>query len=474
MSETLSPEIEPNFDPMYLAGLEIVQRLQENGHDAYFVGGWTRDLLLGKPSKDIDITTSAKPDEVLGLFEQSSHPDTSVAYAVTRVKISDFELEVATFRRDIGAEQGRHNTQVETIDSVIEDLYRRDFTINAIAFDPVNNTLVDPFDGIKDLEEKVLRFVGEPSQRIEEDPLRILRAIRFKNRLGFEYEKETREAIIEAINSGVLEQIAPERIKMELDKILVHSSRTEAIKDMEELGILNRILPEISELTGVEQAPKFHSEGSAWTHTLMVLNNLEESVGPALAWAALLHDTGKKETARQKPDGGISFHGHEEISTDIANEIAHRFRMSNDEKIAIKWLVANHMRIFHIKEMRPNKQVDLLNHPLFPLLLKLNKADSLSSLRQDGSVDMTGYEQAQALYNEHLNKPESERIPNPARLGFDGRYFIQRGVASGPELGKIISKLKEYYGELIGENRSEAEIREALQRYVDELITKNG
>lgn len=460
--EEEQPEVVPHE---YAVARAVATHLQSEGFESYIVGGAVRDLLLGHPPKDFDLATNAEPTQVLELFSRSKYTDAAQAYGVTRVKVefaldneptAPHELEIATFRRDISAHLGRRQTKVEFAD-LAEDVIRRDFTINALALDPVSNQLIDYVGGIEDIATKQLRFVGNPLERIKEDPLRIMRAIRFRNRLGFKYEEQTEQALFRAVEEGYIEKISPDRIRNELSVMLIHSNRRQAILDLEKLGILQKILPEFTKLKGVEQSANVHAEGDVWQHSLLVLENLTTSpdlpyITPTLAWATLLHDIGKPVTRGEGKGGRITFYDHDTIGAKIATEIAKRFHFSNKEIQKIYWLVEQHMKIKKLVEMKKSNQLELAKHSAIYELLALNRADDKGSWKKlvDGTIieGHGGIDEIDRLVKQILEENKNQPASLKEALGIDGKWIIENlNVEPGPVVGRALDFVKDLYFE---------------------------
>lgn len=285
------------INTMIDSAIKIVESLIKSGHEAYFVGGAVRDVLEGRDPSDIDIATSATPDEVEGIFEKTL--PLGKEFGVVVVKLDGHNFEVATMRKDIGTSDHRRPGKVEWA-GVRQDAGRRDFTINALFYNPLDKKVLDFFGGQDDLREKTIKFIGNPEGRIEEDYLRMLRAIRLKNTLGFEYDEATWEAIKEHASS--IASVSSQRIRDELNKMLVHGSRAASLWDMDKSGMLAVIVPEIDALHGIDQSWKFHGEGDVFTHVWLAVKALAENVSLAVVWGTLLHDIGKPPTKGSVPD----------------------------------------------------------------------------------------------------------------------------------------------------------------------------
>lgn len=431
--------------------------LNQHGFEAYIVGGAVRDLCLGRMPKDFDLATNATPDQVISIveFKRSHYKDTAQAYGVTRVQFDHntrtVELEIATFRRDVDAHKGRTQTKVE-FTSLKEDVRRRDFTINALALNPATNQIIDYVNGLDDLAAKLIRFIGKPAARISEDPLRIMRAIRFKNQLGFFYEQASAQAMRTAAHHGAIEDIAQDRLRDELTRLLLLPSRRQAILELHEFGILERVLPEVVAEQEIEQPPEFHAEGTVWQHGLLILDYLPPNPSKRLVWAALLHDIGKGPTIIRPHTSTehIHFHRHYAVGAEMAKTILRRLRFSNREIREIYWMIYHHISIDSLPAMRPSHQQQMLGHPAFADLLELHKADAAASWRPGSDRQKPKFKALDRLWREYQSKRPLHRQPSLKRdLGIDG-YWVMEQFAdnphlTGPIIGKILAVLDEWY-----------------------------
>ncbi len=284
--------------------------------DLHLVGGAVRDILLGREPEDLDFATSAVPEEIIRLVKAQGLEaiPTGIEHGTITVLIDHHPFEVTTFRYDL--EPDGRRAKVVWGNSIHEDLARRDFTIGAIAMNP-EGQVIDPFGGQQDIDNKVLRAVGDPRQRFREDYLRVIRAGRFAARYGFEIEKETLEAALEAAPK-VLSHVAIERVTAEFDKAFLHGNPSRFVRYMFDLGILQRLIPEFENTDQLWQNPKWHPEGDVLTHVLEVVDRAP----PEYRWQALLHDIGKADTAKWKEEGWYSFHRHEFVGADLIPRIA--------------------------------------------------------------------------------------------------------------------------------------------------------
>jgi putative nucleotidyltransferase with HDIG domain len=401
----------------------VVRTLKARGYEAYFVGGCVRDLLLGSEPKDYDIATSATPDQVLTLF-----PGALLVGAHFGVVIVEQHLEVATFRSDHAYEDGRRPGRVQFELDPRQDVLRRDFTINALLLDPETKQILDFTGGRRDLDARLIRAIGEPAARFREDHLRLLRAIRFAARLGFDIEPPTLAAIKDL--APLVARVSAERLRDEISRILTSGAARRGFELLDSTGLLPHILPEISALKGVEQPPQFHPEGDVWTHTLMMLDGLPAGTPLTLALGVLLHDVGKPATFRVADR--IRFDGHVEAGVEIARVLLNRLRYSKDEIAQVESLIANHMRFKDLPNMRESKIKRFLRMPTFEQHLELHRLDCSSS-----SGHLENYEFARERLAE---QPPEELKPEPL---LTGRDLIEAGYLPGPQFSKMLSFIED-------------------------------
>jgi poly(A) polymerase len=425
--------------------LTICEVLQHNGFEAYLVGGCVRDALLGIIPKDFDIATKAEPARIKALFREATKVTPSEAYGVVMVSIDNNRYEVATFRRDIGSADGRRPSSVEFA-QVEQDAARRDFTINTLYLDPVSWQLIDNVGGLDDVNARVLRFVGDPKERITEDRLRVLRAVRFKNRFKLNYAPATWQALIDASTPEQMASLSHERVGIELTRILKHSTRAEAVEDLDRLGLLALYLPEVKACQGVEQPKIYHAEGDVYVHTLDVLKNLPAESSAVLVWAGLLHDIGKPATQAIDPTSGhITFKAHSEQGANLARTALTRCRLSGQDRASAVWLVENHMALMKIADTRVSKQIMLMRHSLFGDLLRLYLADSRASQHEPARQERQkqAEEYAQRLWQEFKHRPTPARERSLKDIGVDGHWVMARlGLTKGDaRVGEILERL---------------------------------
>ena len=418
-----------------------------------------RDLLLEREPQDYDVATNATPQQVMSIF-----PDTyavGAQFGVVPVPVpaeSEFAtakadaaesrtIEVATFRSDISYSDGRHPDEVRFSQDPRQDVARRDFTINGILLDPESGQVLDFVDGRKDLQDRIIRAIGDPERRFGEDKLRMLRAVRFAARFEYAIESATFAAIKKMARE--IQIVSRERVRDELTRMLTEGHGRQAFLLLDETGLLKHVLPEISAMKGVEQPPEFHPEGDVFVHTLLLLDHLPQPCPPTLAWGALLHDVGKPATFRVADR--IRFDGHVEVGVKMAEEICSRLRFSGDDQEQILALIDNHMRFGHVTRMKESTLKKFLRMRDFGEHLALHRADCLAS-----HGDLRTYE----FVNEKLSAipPETMR---PSRL-VKGDDLIAAGYQPGPRFREILDAVED--AQLEGRLPSKDEALEFVRR----------
>ncbi len=410
------------------AALLIVQTLRAAGHRAFYAGGCVRDRLLGREAKDFDVATSATPDRVLALFPRTFA--VGAHFGVVLVVSPDGEggeiqTEVATFRSDGAYSDGRRPDAVRYSRDPREDTERRDFTVNGMLYDPIADEVLDFVGGRADLQAGLIRAIGDPARRFEEDKLRMLRAVRFAARFGFAVEPAT-EAAIRA-QAGTIGRVSPERTRDELTRMLTEGRAKYAFELLDRTGLLSELLPEVDRMHGCEQPPEWHPEGDVWVHTLLLLEKLEAGCPATLAWSALLHDVGKPP-CRVEDGARARFNGHAEVGTRMAEAICARLRFSNEDTEQIAALVANHMRFGDVGKMKQSTLKRFLRLPRFPEHLELHRIDCLSSHKILGLYDLAK--------REYETTPEAEIKP---KLLVTGRDLIAAGYRPGPLFKELLA-----------------------------------
>ena len=473
------------------AALKIIAALRAAGYEAYLAGGCVRDLLLGREPKDYDVATSATPDVVLGLFPRTfavgAHfgvvlvatgggADSAGTGEAERDESRYLVTEVATFRSDGAYSDGRHPDSVRYTVSAVEDVRRRDFTINGLLLDPdrlfpqglkpgfiaafaarlkscpdtkqfqsnlseqfqgnlpgqfhknLRAAVIDHVGGLADLEAGIVRAIGQPELRFEEDHLRMLRAVRFAARFGFE---------LDAATAAAMRRLAPktravsrERVRDELTKMLIEGHARRAFELLDETGLLAEVLPEVARMKGVEQPPQFHPEGDVWTHTLLLLGQLEAGCPLTLAWGGLLHDVGKPPTFTRADR--IRFNGHVDVGVAIAAEICRRFRFSNDETRQIVSLVENHMRFADAQHMKASTLKRFFRLENFPEHLMLHRMDCMAG---SGNLDHWNF-----VRERYESMPEEAVRPQPL---ITGRELIAAGYRPGAGFREMLRAVED-------------------------------
>lgn len=415
----------PDSAQLEAGAREIVRRLAGRGHRALWAGGFVRDRLIGRPAKDIDIATSARPEEVTALFETTL--EIGKAFGVIAVRQGEHFYDVATFRREEGETDGRHPDRVQFTDER-EDARRRDFTVNALFYDPLRDEVLDFVGGRADLERRLIRAVGDPAARFREDRLRMLRAVRFAATLDFALEPATANAIREQV--GRITVVSRERIYSELDRLLTEARKPgDGLRLLRDTGLLAVLLPEIQATIGVEQPPQFHPEGDVFTHTALMLDALPAAPDPVLAWAVLLHDCGKPPTAEWSAgtngETRWRFNEHDQVGARLAVERLRDLKAPSRIQDGVEHLVRNHMRFSHADRMREATLRRLVGHPLFPLELELHRLDCECSHRDLKQV---------RYLRDVLDRLRAEPVLPPPKVR--GGDLLALGLAPGPGLGR--------------------------------------
>jgi tRNA nucleotidyltransferase/poly(A) polymerase len=406
--------------------LEIIHRLHQDGHLAYLAGGSVRDFLLNRDSKDHDIATSANPTQIAKLFPGSQL--VGAHFGVVIVPASGKRwVEVATFRTDGSYGDGRRPESV-SFSTPEQDAERRDFTINGLFYDPESSTLIDHVNGQSDLKAQLIRAIGEPAARFQEDHLRLLRAIRFATTLGFSIEPATWSALQKA--APLITKISPERIRDELDRIWLSPHRQTGFDLLVHSGLMAHILPEILNLQGCEQPPQFHPEGDVFVHTRLMLSKLPPDASLPLVLSVLFHDIAKPATQTIDPDTGrIRFNGHDKLGAEMTDTILRRLKYSNDIIEATTAAVANHMHFIGVQQMRASTLKRFLARPHIEDELELHRVDCLGS---NGLLD--NYEFLLQKRTEFASSPQP-LIPPPL---LTGRDLIALGLPPGPAFTAIL------------------------------------
>lgn len=409
------------------AARKVVTRLQEAGFEAVYAGGCVRDMLLGAAPHDYDVASSARPEQVQSLFRRTVA--VGAQFGVVCVLDGPHEVQVATFRSDGEYTDGRHPDTVSFSDAK-NDALRRDFTINGLFYDPNKKTVSDFVGGRTDLNSKIIRAIGNPEHRFDEDKLRLLRAVRFACTLGFEIEPATWAAV--CTNAPKLEAVSAERIREEFTKIMLSPGRVRGFDLLDQSGLMRVILPEIEALKGCEQPPQFHPEGDVWIHTRLMLSLLPKEVSLPLVLAVLFHDIAKPATfSYDETAKRIRFSGHEKLGAEMTESILTRLRYPRKTIDHAVEAVANHMTFKDVQHMRVARLKRFLARPTIADELALHKVDCQSS-----NGDLSNYEFLKRKIDEFSHEP---LIPPPLLTGND---LMRLGYQPGPDFKRILEAVQ--------------------------------
>lgn len=417
--------------------------LEKAGYKSYLVGGCLRDSLLNKESHDVDICTQALPDEILEVFKDYKTIDIGKKFGTIKVIYGDFEYEITTMRKESSYNDKRHPDKVDFTKDIVEDLKRRDFTINAMA--KRKDEIIDPFDGQADLKKKIIRAVGDPVARINEDLLRSLRAVRFATSLDFQIEENFKKAIKNKASS--INEISKERIREEINKILLSNKPSRGIRLLDELGLLEFIFPEVFRTKGFNQHSTFHKD-DVYNHSLNVLDKTKDNLN--IRMAALYHDVGKIDTFFLDENGEGRFFGHQKVSENSLRERLKILKYSNKLIEDTTILVRRHMDNTSTytkksvrKLLRNLGEENLLN------LFDLQKADVLSTTFSDDSNIDLGLKILEEVKNDEIPKNRSE-------IAINGKDLILLGYKEGVELGNKLKEIENLiYDEKLKNNKDD-------------------
>ncbi len=444
---------------------DVVHTLQAAGFTALWAGGCVRDELLGLAPDDYDIATDARPEQLRPLFKRRN--EIGASFGVVQVigpRGDDRDwltVEVASFRSDGNYSDGRRPDSIQ-YSSPEEDAARRDFTINGMFYDPIQARLIDYVGGQADLNAKILRAIGNPQARFTEDKLRILRAVRMATRFDLAIDHATQSAAQEL--AAEIRVVSAERIAEELRKLLTHPNRGRGIRLFREFGLVVPILPElVTTFTSPHGPPQAHT-GTLWDHTVRVVEELRGTVSFPLAFAALLHDIGKPRAGARLADG-ITSHGHEHQSEEMAEAIALRLRLSTAEKIRLCWLVGKHQYLADAPNLRPSKLKTILVHPGILELLELHRADAIATEKSLNHVEF-----CERVLRE---TPREELDPPPILTGAD---LIAAGMKPGPAFKNLLDTVREAQLESRVNSKEAALelVRQLLQEQASGPETRSG
>ena len=430
--------------------LKIINKFSNAGYQIYIVGGAVRDLLMDRPVHDWDFTTDAKPEEILKLFPDGFYDN---KFGTVGVSTEIGVMEITTMRKEGNYQDHRHPTEVGWTNKIEEDLARRDFTINAMALSVIpaktGIQLIDPFDGGSDIEAKIIRAVGDPSKRFQEDALRLIRAVRIAAELEFDIEEKTFQAIQQ--NAGLIHDIAFERIRDELFKLLASTNPYMGIIKLREAGILQIILPELERCFGLQQeGPKHDREYDIGTHSLLSLKEAPTN-DPLVRLAALLHDIGKPDTVKITSDGNVTFYNHDLVGGKIVLQIAKRFNLSKKQSDKLYHLVRWHM--FTIDERQTDSAIRR-----FIKNVRLENIDDMMALRIGDRLG-GGTQKAVSWRMEKFQERIHQVLQKPfsiSDLKINGQDVMETlNIKPGPKVGEILQKLFEEVAEDDSKNNRE-------------------
>lgn len=442
----------------------ILNLLHENEYEAYAVGGCVRDAMLGREPQDWDITTSAQPEQVKALFERTI--DTGIQHGTVTVMLGKEGFEVTTYRIDGDYEDGRHPKEVQFTNNLLEDLRRRDFTINAMAYSKETG-VVDAFDGLGDLQRHVITCVGDARERFSEDALRILRAVRFAAQLNFSIEEKTMEAIRE--KAQTLEKISAERIRVELDKLLC-SDYPDHLILAKELGITAVVLPEFDKMLATPQRHKHH-QYDVGVHCIKAVEHVhaaakEQGIGgkeySILSWSALLHDVGKPSCLTLDEDGTTHFYGHPAVGKEMARKILRRLRFDNYTIDLACRLIQYHDVTFSEKKSKMRKLMNTIGIEWMPYLFLLMQGDILSQSMYQREEKLATLACAKKLYQEVLDAKE---CVNLKMLAVNGSDLLKDGFQKGKNMGEILQYLLDYVIENPEKNEKQILLQIANEKF---------
>jgi len=429
----------------------IIESLETAGYEAYIVGGCVRDALLGRIPHDWDITTSARPEQVKQIFPKTV--DTGLQHGTVTVIMGGEGYEVTTYRIDGEYEDARHPKEVSYTDNLLEDLKRRDFTINAMAYNETRG-LVDEFDGKRDLELGIIRCVGNPVDRFTEDALRMMRAVRFAAQLGFEIHKDTRNAAKELSHN--LSKVSAERIMAELTKMLM-SDHPDMLRDAYELGLTAQFMPEfdICMVTGQNNPHHCYDVGEHILHTMQAA-----PADRVLRFTMMLHDIAKPQTRTVDENGITHNKGHAPMGADMAREILRRLRSDNELVSKVTTLILYHDWRLGKDKKKVRRAINKVGVDLFPLLLEVQRADIAGQSDYEKEEKLSRLSVVSDIYCEIMADNEAIQIKD---LALTGKDMIEMGVSQGPQIGTILQKLLEHVLDYPEDNTKEA-LTEILER----------
>lgn len=407
----------------------VVERMMDAGHECWWIGGAVRDMALGIMPTEIDMASSARPEEIAALFKKSDESAASLGTVIISVKGEHFE--VTTFREDDAASDGRHPESVRFGTDREKDSARRDATVNAMYWNPITRELFDPFGGEKDLGEHLVRFIGDPAERVQHDALRILRLVRLRATIDGQYDPQTYAALRNhAALTGIL---SGTRILEELEKLLKTRLPQVGLEDWWELGLMKELLPELYACKGVAQPVEYHKEGDVWNHLLRCTASFTDDHEADVRLAALFHDTGKAVTFEHKER--IRFDHHAQASAEIIGSVFTRLRMPGIRIKKLQWIVEHHMMMDTFGKLTDERKAHWYFHPWFRELLQLFWLDIAGTIPGDSRL----YDSIINDYNRFLNAH-----PRPEKSLLNGEEIMTLlGIQPGEKVGEVLQALDE-------------------------------
>ncbi len=449
-------------DKLFKSGLKIVRLLSQQKHLAFFVGGVVRNMILKRNSDNIDIATDATPDEVEKILKRAKLPSKAVGkkFGTILTVIDGITTEITTFRAEGRYSDNRHPDQVQFIKNYLDDAKRRDFTINALYFDPITKQIFDPTNGQKDLKAKLIRFVGDPRKRIDEDALRMLRGVRLATQLGFKLEKNTFAAI--KTRAKYIQGISSERIKGELDKILLSKNRGEGLRLLQHVGLLKFIIPEFEILQHViHHSSKYHLEGAVSIHLIRAAE-LVKIYNLSIIYAALFHDIGKVINPQKIQEGKTwkySFKGHVKLSGELFEKFAKKYKFPREQKNEILFLISEHDNRKWFLNSNPETQIKFMLAQTNPeFLVEIWRVDSAANLRYEDGQKVWGTSAVLPIANQIINKIKNAK--KYFHLAGGSLIMKYSNFKPGKELGRKVEEIKIQI--VLGKIRSEDDLRKYL------------
>mgnify|MGYP005642275251 FL=1 len=457
------------------AALEIIGAINNTGSEALIVGGAARDILLGKTPHDVDIATNMDIEKVSDLF-QAFDIGSSKEFGIVAVPYKGYTFEIAHYREEFGTSDSRHPDLVANVDTFEKDSARRDITINSLGLDS-SGTIIDYQGGLEDLKKKLVKAVGNPRERIKEDALRIIRMLRFAAKFGFDIEPDTKDAIKELGHMLFRDEddpektgVSAERLHDELFKMaeVGGPALADFLDKLDDVGLLDKFLPEVKAMQGVQHQPEHHPEGDVGQHVQAALRASTVTGNPIATLSILFHDIGKPDTyaltpTDKYPEGKHTFYGHDKYGVEVFHRIANRLKFSNDEKDAISFVILNHMKPYKAAEMKPSKLLAIKNSPYWPYIKETLKSDILS--RGTSGQFAKGPKDYDDILHHFDTKTQGlgdkDEVKEKLKGLVDGHMIMTLTGARGPEIGRIKDEVEEW---ILNDNPDAT--REDVEEYI--------